>query len=88
MGCEKKYTDPSSLRKHVKMHSKEDQDQCRTTRAGEQDLLNNWQDQEANSSSSLGLLSGGGEFYSGGMYRPGEEFSHYRRGEAHSTYYS
>ena len=28
-GCQKKYTDPSSLRKHVKNHSKEDQEQLR-----------------------------------------------------------
>ena len=28
-GCHKRYTDPSSLRKHVMNHSKEDQDQVR-----------------------------------------------------------
>ena len=31
-GCQKKYTDPSSLRKHVKNHSKEEQDQLRAGR--------------------------------------------------------
>ena len=31
-GCQKKYTDPSSLRKHVKNHSKEEQDQIRQSR--------------------------------------------------------
>ena len=28
-GCQKKYTDPSSLRKHIKNHSKEEQEQVR-----------------------------------------------------------
>lgn len=32
VGCLKKYTDPSSLRKHVKNHSKEEQDQVRQSR--------------------------------------------------------
>merc|ERR1712223_2008608 len=27
-GCQKRYTDPSSLRKHVKNHSREEQDQA------------------------------------------------------------
>ena len=31
-GCQKKYTDPSSLRKHVKNHSKEEQDLVRQSR--------------------------------------------------------
>ena len=31
-GCEKRYTDPSSLRKHVKNHTKEEQDQVKMTR--------------------------------------------------------
>ncbi len=31
-GCYKKYTDPSSLRKHVKNHSKEEQDQYKMQR--------------------------------------------------------
>jgi hypothetical protein len=85
-GCEKKYTDPSSLRKHFKLHTKEDQEQSRGAKPGSQEgPLPAWQDQEAssNNSSSLGLLSpGGGEFYSGGMYRPGEEFSQLRRGQS------
>ena len=29
VGCLKRYTDPSSLRKHIKNHSKEEQDQVR-----------------------------------------------------------
>ena len=31
-GCQKRYTDPSSLRKHVKNHTKEEQDQVKQTR--------------------------------------------------------
>ena len=31
-GCQKRYTDPSSLRKHVKNHTKEEQDQVKMTR--------------------------------------------------------
>ena len=31
-GCQKRYTDPSSLRKHVKHHTKEEQDQVKMTR--------------------------------------------------------
>ena len=29
IGCNKRYTDPSSLRKHVKNHSKEEQEQVK-----------------------------------------------------------
>lgn len=32
MGCLKRYTDPSSLRKHVKNHTKEEQEQIRVER--------------------------------------------------------
>ena len=32
LGCQKKYTDPSSLRKHVKNHSNEEQEQIRQSR--------------------------------------------------------
>ena len=31
-GCSKRYTDPSSLRKHVKIHSKEEQDKYKEYR--------------------------------------------------------
>ena len=32
IGCNKRYTDPSSLRKHVKNHSKEEQEQVKMVR--------------------------------------------------------
>ena len=94
IGCQKRYTDPSSLRKHVKNHSKEDQDQCRTGPKDRpsQDLAT-WQDQETttttnnnnnnnnNSSSSLGILS------AGGMLSPGEYYSDiYRSAEEFPHY--
>ena len=44
-GCQKRYTDPGSLRKHIKNHSKEEQEQVRRlkesqkVRRGGQSLL-------------------------------------------------
>ena len=45
-GCQKKYTDPSSLRKHVKNHSKEEQDQVRAGREPETSSGEGWLEQE------------------------------------------
>ena len=52
MGCNKRYTDPSSLRKHVKNHSKEEQEQVKMVRdSGSQgrstdNIMEGWLDTE------------------------------------------
>merc|ERR1719352_827309 len=73
-GCQKRYTDPSSLRKHVKNHSREEQEQAmalarqaRESEACQQPevAVSSWA--ESNDlrqgdplSPSLGLMAGGG----------------------------
>ena len=66
-GCAKKYTDPSSLRKHVKNHTKEEQEQVRqmkgsTKGRSKETSQERWFDIDPSMpvSSNLGLLSGGG----------------------------
>jgi len=75
-GCQKRYTDPSSLRKHVKNHSREEQEQAmamarqaRESEACQQsEVLPSWaeagtelrQGADPLSPSSLGLMAGGG----------------------------
>lgn len=69
--CPKRYTDPSSLRKHVKNHSKEEQDQYKVCRErslenqnSQQSQVNmQWVDQELNS--NLGLVA---EYYNPAGY--------------------
>ena len=58
-GCPKRYTDPSSLRKHVKNHSKEEQDQCKVSRekAVGQDQHLQWVDQEINTNTVANSVS-------------------------------
>ena len=64
-GCQKKYTDPSSLRKHVKNHTQEEQDQVKQTKnsnkARSKDAnLERWFEADALPSGPMALLSGGG----------------------------
>ena len=51
-GCLKKYTDPSSLRKHVKNHSKEEQEQVRLSR--DTDTSQEWLEPPVSYDYSLG----------------------------------
>ena len=51
-GCYKKYTDPSSLRKHVKNHSKEEQDQYKMYRERNLAAEQLWSQQENAAASS------------------------------------
>ena len=73
VGCQKRYTDPSSLRKHIKNHSKEEQEQVRllketlkVRRVGlVQTVQENWMvDQEMMTqhqpSANMNLMCGGG----------------------------
>ncbi len=55
VGCSKRYTDPSSLRKHVKSHSQEEQLQYRRSKEQLKQANNN----EPSSSSSWHLDGGG-----------------------------
>merc|ERR1711970_328459 len=64
-GCQKKYTDPSSLRKHVKNHTKEEQDQVKQRKGSskgrsKEPSQDRWFDIEPFPSSNMALLSGGG----------------------------
>ena len=72
-GCHKRYTDPSSLRKHIKNHSKEEQDQVRLLKESlkvrrgvqMQPSQESWmvEQEMMNSScptSNMNLMSGGG----------------------------
>jgi hypothetical protein len=87
-GCLKRYTDPSSLRKHVKNHTKEEQDQVKQIRDNSQGKSTDtsqegWLDQEDDIPDHLpghmALISGGGVMVPG-MYDFGSPYhSQYRK---------
>ena len=76
-GCQKRYTDPSSLRKHVKNHSKEEQEQYKVCREKlvDQPLL--WSEQEIDANLSIMAET---DLYQL-QFRSQEEALQYRRGE-------
>ena len=68
-GCQKRYTDPSSLRKHVKNHTKEEQEQVKQTRDSSKarsrhSSQEGWLEPE-HLNGNMTLLSGGGVVASG-----------------------
>ena len=73
LGCQKKYTDPSSLRKHVKNHSKEEQDQVRQSREPDTSQ-EGWLEQTA-LNYDYGLAQ-----YDSQTFRRHQEVGHVRRG--------
>jgi len=81
LGCLKRYTDPSSLRKHVKNHTKDEQEAARLSVQGREDSNQTWEVLEG-AGGSLGLMTGGGVVgysqYTGPYTPPG-----FRRGEMH-----
>ena len=74
LGCYKRYTDPSSLRKHVKNHSKEDQEQMKVLKESVKERRRSYPDislapdsvscwtcpTSCDQTANLGLMSGGG----------------------------
>jgi len=78
-GCQKRYTDPSSLRKHVKNHTKEEQDQLKLVRDNSQGKSTDtsqegWLEPEHDIlPGNLTLLSGGGVMAQG-MYEYGARY--------------
>ena len=87
-GCQKRYTDPSSLRKHVKNHTKEEQDQVKQTRDSSQGKSTDtsqegWLEAKHENPNhlpgNLTLMSGGGVIASG-MHEFGSPYDgQYRR---------
>ena len=86
-GCQKRYTDPSSLRKHVKNHTKEEQDQVKQVKVYSKTRSKDcshkgWLEIDSLPSGNMSLLSGGGEveqydtIYRGQM----EEYDQYSYG--------
>jgi hypothetical protein len=64
-GCQKRYTDPSSLRKHVKNHTKEEQDQVKQVKdysktRSKDCSQEGWLEIDSLPSGNMALLSGGG----------------------------
>jgi hypothetical protein len=64
-GCQKRYTDPSSLRKHVKNHTKEEQDQVKQVKDYSKTRSKGcsqegWLEIDSLPSGNMALLSGGG----------------------------
>merc|ERR1711936_170402 len=55
VGCQKRYTDPSSLRKHIKNHSKEEQEQVRLLKETLKEMMTQHQP-----SANMNLMCGGG----------------------------
>ena len=87
-GCEKRYTDPSSLRKHVKNHTKEEEEQVKQTRDSSQGKITDTSQERLLESKrenpnplpvNLTLMSGGGVMASG-MHEFGSHYdSQYSR---------
>ena len=80
----KKYTDPSSLRKHVKNHSKEEQEQARAGRELDTSSGDTWLEKElqqpgVNYDYSLAAQ------YDSQAFRRQQEVTHMRRGEARTV---
>lgn len=69
-GCLKRYTDPSSLRKHVKNHSKEEQDQYKACRERTLGTEQRWLETNYQS------LVGGADCF----YRPDNDLEQFRPG--------
>ena len=64
-GCQKRYTDPSSLRKHVKNHTEEEQDQVKQVKdysktRSKDCSQEGWLEIDSLPSGNMALLSGGG----------------------------
>ena len=64
-GCQKRYTDPSSLRKHVNNHTKEEQDQVKQVKdysktRSKDCSQEGWFEIDSLPSGNMALLSGGG----------------------------
>ena len=88
LGCEKRYTDPSSLRKQVKKQTKEEQDQAKQTRDSSQGKSTDtsqegWLEAEHENPNQLPgniTLMSGGEVMSSGMHEFGSQYdTQYKR---------
>ena len=83
-GCQKKYTDPSSLRKHVKNHSKEEQDQARAGRDPETSG-ETWVEQEQQHQGTVQYDYSLAAQYDTQAFRRQQEVTHMRRGKSRAV---